>query len=144
MPAGAQLIAVGVDVSANLVEVCARGPDGQALAGRLAERYGDRVRLVWEGPDGERIVPVSWQVWDAAPEDQQLVTIGWQTNSAYRFERAEVEETADSVQITVFEAQPAGFVTLAGAGRAAEVRLQAPVGTRRIIDTVTGRPRPHV
>jgi hypothetical protein len=144
VPPGTEWPGAGVDVVDNVVEVCGVGPDERAAAAWLAHRYGDRVRLTWCGSAEPRVVPVSWQVWEASAHDPHLVTVRWTMNSAYEVARVEVQEDADSVEIAVFERIPSGMTTMAGAYRSAEVQLGEPLGERRVLDSVTGRARPRL
>jgi len=141
-PAGAVWSSAGVLEDHNVVEVLAMGPDEAAVAEWLADRYGDAVRLRWLGSSEPEIGPVPWHVWRPSADDR-VVTVRYRTNSAYTFDHAEAQESADAVRITVFESQPRGFITMAAQDRSADVRLREPVGARRVIDTATGRVRPR-
>jgi hypothetical protein len=144
-PAGAQWVTAGVfDEQFGGIEVWAMGPDESAVAAWLADRHGTLVRLKWLGSVEPQVKPVSWQTWEPSGEDPCMLTVRWSTNSAYELERVAAEERPDSVMITVFEAQPPGFVTLVRAYRSATVRLEAPIAERRIIDAVTGVVRPRL
>ena len=144
VPAGTVWPTAGVNEPDNVVDVVGMGPYERAAADWLAQRYGDRVRLIWWGSAEPRVAPMSWQVWDASPEDPRVLTVHWKTNSEHRFERLEIDRRRDRIRVTVFEAAPAGVTSMAAAYRFAEVRLDAPLGTRAVIDAVSGRPRPRL
>jgi hypothetical protein len=144
VPPATEWPTVGVDVVNNIVEVCGVGPDQHVAAAWLSQRYGDRVRLSWWGSAEPRVAPLSWQVWEASADDPQVVTVRWSMNSAYDVARVEVHENADTVEIAVFERIPSGMTTMAAAYRSTEVRLDEPIGTRRVIDALTGRARPRL
>jgi hypothetical protein len=94
-PAAARWLDIGVDPRAGVVTVAAAGPSHDAVAAWLAERHGDLVRLTWLGSSEPGVEPVSWQLWRPSGEDPCVITVLYETNSAYPFERVELEETAD-------------------------------------------------
>jgi hypothetical protein len=79
----------------------------------------------------EQLTP--WERWEAAG-DERTIAIHWTTNSAYRLRAVEVAETAREVQVTVREDVPDGPVTMMAAMRQAEVRLEAPLAGRAVVD----------
>ncbi len=138
-PAGAIWWHIALDEAETVIELKGTGPDEAAAAAWLAQRYGERVRLSWEACEAVR--PVSWQVWEASSADPRVLSVRWQSNSAYTFDRVEFEEGLETVRITIFESQFKGQTTMMAAYRSADVRLREPIGTRRVIDAVTARSR---
>lgn len=113
-------------------------PDRRRLA-RRAPRARRPIALA--GIGGARSATGVMARLEALSRRPARAHVHYHTNSAYTFERVEAGETPDQVRITVFEGQPNGVITLAGAVRSATVRLEQPAGTRRIVDAVTQRPR---
>ena len=140
-PAGTLWTTAYANAIDRVIEAHGIGPDERAAADWLAQRHGELVRLTLRGSAEPRVAAVSWQLWEPSSEDPCALTVRWQTNSAHRFQRVEGDEAPDGSRIGVVETVPAGFITAAGAYRSTEVRLNEPVGPRRVIDAVTGRPR---
>jgi hypothetical protein len=79
----------------------------------------------------EQLTP--WERWEIAA-DERTITVHWTTNSAYPLRAVEVAESAQEVRLTVREEVPDGPVTMAAALRHADVRLQAPLAGRVVVD----------
>jgi hypothetical protein len=140
-PAGTMWITAVPRPVDGVIEVIGIGPDERAAAAWLARRYGDLVRLSWQGSAEPRVVAASWQLWEPSAGDPGALTVHWRTNSAHSFDHADVEATSDHIKIGVLETVPAGPISAAGAYRSTELHLDEPVGARAVIDAVTDRPR---
>jgi len=79
----------------------------------------------------EQLTP--WERWETAG-DERTIVVHWTTNSAYRLQAVELEESAQAVRVTVREVIPDGPVTMMAAARQAEVRLEAPLAGREVVD----------
>src|SRR4051794_8038272 len=110
-PLGALWLDASVNHAENVVDVIAIGPNERSAAVWLAVRYRDLVRLVWRGPNEPRSKSVPWQVWEASVDEPCLLTVNWTTNPAHRFQRVELDESPDSVRVTVVETAPRGFTS---------------------------------
>ena len=62
----------------------------------------------------EQLTP--WERWETAADGRTIV-VHWTTNSAYRLQAVELEESAQAVRVTVREEVPDGHVTMMAAMR---------------------------
>ena len=137
--AGVRVGAYWVDDDADAILVEAVVEDRDAAAAALAGRYGDAVRLDATATPDELVGPEPWQLWEE-PEPGVLA-LHYIANTAYAFERADVDEGPDQVRVTLYERAPGMVSTMAATTRSATVTLGAPVGDRAVLDGATGRRR---
>jgi hypothetical protein len=128
-----------IDVQANRVEVEVAGADADTATAILMSRFGPAVKCDWQGPEDTRVTPVAWQLW-TIDESERLLTAHFGTWAAAKVERAECEEDADEVRVTVFVRLPGSMKTIGGHFEAT-VELAQPLGQRRVVDGLTGRVR---
>lgn len=71
----------------------------------------------------------------------RVLHVYYLTGPAFKLKRAEVKESPSTVTITLLESPPGpGAQTAVGVIRCQEVRLERPLGSRRVIDGARGRP----
>jgi hypothetical protein len=91
-----------------------------------------------------RLVKTRWHHYQPSPEGAKII---WFTGPC-PLERVDVEETPERVTVTLWERYPAAFaeggtpiaIPAIGLIRSVDVRLEAPLNAREVIDGTTGRP----
>jgi hypothetical protein len=135
-------------------------PSGAFLvAVATSGRLGERVRLIAHLRDGQRHagsvalgpqdLPAHWQTWRPLRHGRVL-EIRW-IGGFEPFSGVQVHERRRQVRVRVLERfpptfDPAGipFASAAiGIPKCVRFRLRAPLGSRRVVDPTTGRPRPR-
>jgi len=113
-------------------------PTPGVLGGRWRGRGAERVALVHLGDASTTVEPQAWQRYTA---DGHELALHYVSNAVFEPAGVEIEEWPDEVRATVLERVPVGAHTLVGATRSQSAALATPLGDRRVVDGLTGRPR---
>lgn len=136
-PDGFHVSAAGVDVYRNRVriEVITRRTDAEAY---FRARYGPGVTT--DVIATELTSPACAGLFDYRPApDGRSITVGYEAGGGARFDRFELVEHADRVEIAIVVQRSNGPVTSDSRRAEATVPLSAPLGSRHVVDAVTGR-----
>lgn len=131
---GIEIDLLGADHEHGLVLVDLVAADEAAARACLFERYGNDVAVHVRTTAAE-LVAVAWQLFT---ERDGLLKVHYATDAVHELDRAELEEDAEEVRITVIEAQPTALRTPMHTTRSASVQLASPLGDRRVVDSVSG------
>lgn len=126
---------VAVDRNRVLLEVISDRPDAVE---RVERRFGPLfiAKVIARHPT--RLVCVRPRRVKVSADGRHL-TLRYETNSAYDFERVFVEEGADRVRVGIVERAPNGAVTLVAQTRTAKAVLSEPLGDRRLVYAGNGK-----
>jgi hypothetical protein len=138
---GLHVLSTWLDPVGNVVVVDVVSTDAATAAAALAERYGDGVRIDWQGPSLTRTFPVEWSHWDAV--DARRLGVRYTGLAVDSLDHVEVHESQDEVRIGVFDRGSVGSSRLLPRGETAVVTLARPLAGRLVVDAATGEVRPR-
>jgi hypothetical protein len=133
--AGFTVEGTGVDDDSNRVEVELVTRRGDAAA-YFRKRFGP-IKTVVIATEPTELACTQSGAYEIAPDGMSL-TVYWTTGGGAKFDRIEVTELADRVEIGVVERVPVGARTLEAIGAEAPAALSAPLGARPVIDAADG------
>ena len=135
--AGFHVQSTGHDISRNVVvvDLATRRTDARAY---FAQRYGRRVKPVVRAKDPTVVECATAVTFERSP-DPQTLTIGYDSGGGATFERLELTETADQVEVGVVERASSGPRTADYERGRTTITLASPLGDRPVIDARSGR-----
>lgn len=141
---GIGLAVSGVDVEREVVAVDIVSADAAEAARTLHERYGPAVHVDDCQPAWLAVAPRAFGSWSA--EDRTLAVFYGVDHNGERPHACTADEGEDMVVVCVEILAPTRPVTAIGGWQllTAELTLQRPLGSRRVIDAATGDERPSL
>ena len=121
-----------------MVDLATRRTDAQAY---FAQRYGRRVKPIVRAKDPTVVECATAVTFERSP-DPHTVTIGYDSGGGATFERLELTETADHVEVGVVERASSGPRTADYERGRTTITLATPLGDRPVIDAQERAARP--
>lgn len=133
----------GANTDAGVYDLTVVGPDEERGRAVLRERFGEELlRVRWAAAAEVEAQPRAFATW--ATRGRQLTVHSWHDHNGEAPGGCTFTEHADRVEVELRVLVPTGCTTLIGGWQPIRetVELDAPLGTRQVIDRTADIPRP--
>jgi hypothetical protein len=133
--AGELSVLVVNEIPSGELEVWVLAPTEALATAWTRERYGEHVKPFYLGPTRYQVMPTMWKEWRQTAPD--VIEITFRTLLQRQPAGVSVSETDDEVIVVINEGRDVIVEEARGTTRTVAVKLQAPLGTRRVRDGST-------